>query len=176
MAMQFDRSPDSIDDMALLRQGGMGPGLQACFATSTLGSSVRVHRWPRAPARRVRLEAFLTRLAGQAPGSATAGLRPECDGLLSETILASASVSGKPATGHRDQQQAVIDTIAGPTELRQPPARDALRRAHVVPETVTGRYGVQGEEDASGGGVVEPDGRQPRGCVTATTLQATIDM
>ncbi len=43
---------DSVDDMALLRHGGMGKVFDRGYAPSTLGSFLRtVHLWPRPPVR-----------------------------------------------------------------------------------------------------------------------------
>src|SRR3982751_2222199 len=47
---------DSIDDMALLRHGGMGKVFTGAYAPSTLGSFALVHLRARPPGRRGRLE------------------------------------------------------------------------------------------------------------------------
>ena len=62
---------DSIDDMALLRHGGMGRVFSAAYAPSTLGSFLRAFSFGHVRQLDAVASRFLTRLADQAPLVAT---------------------------------------------------------------------------------------------------------
>jgi hypothetical protein len=58
---------DSIDDLGVLRAGGMGRLFGRCYAPSTLGSFLRGLRWGHVRALESAARAFLVGLAGAAP-------------------------------------------------------------------------------------------------------------
>jgi Transposase DDE domain group 1 len=64
---------DSIDDMALLRHGGMNKVVNGAYAPSTLGSFLRAFTFGHVRQLDAMASRFLTGLAGQAPLLATAG-------------------------------------------------------------------------------------------------------
>lgn len=64
---------DSIDDMALLRHGGMGRVFTAAYAPSTLGSFLRAFTFGHVRQLDAVASRFLTRLAAQAPLIGTPG-------------------------------------------------------------------------------------------------------
>src|SRR3954464_7171839 len=64
---------DSIDDMALLRHGGMGRVFAGAYAPSTLGSFLRAFRFGHVRQLDAVASRFLTRLAARAPLIAAPG-------------------------------------------------------------------------------------------------------
>ena len=79
---------DSIDDMALLRHGGMGRVFKKAYAPSTLGSFLRSFTFGHVRQLDAVASRFLTRLADQAPliaASAGSGGRVMVD--IDDTII-----------------------------------------------------------------------------------------
>ena len=70
---------DSIDDMALLRHGGMGRVFARAYAPSTLGSFLRAFSFGHVRQLDAVASRFLTALADQTPGDLRPGQRHERD-------------------------------------------------------------------------------------------------
>ena len=73
---------DSIDDMALLRHGGMGRVFKNAYAPSTLGSFLRAFTFGHVRQLDAVASRFLTALAGRVPQDGTGAGDGEADGLV----------------------------------------------------------------------------------------------